>query len=478
MTWSAIFAVAVVALLVLYLTRHQPIARLPLPDGTELRLEYVTYGTEHRIPGAGRFRAWLSRQAQRWPQLNIPEYAAEYLHLEDEPQVVLWFTIFDPKSGTYSAGLSGLDIKAVNAPGYLASLHDDRDGSQPQPEWFYFATLPPMPNRPVTVNPYERRNPSLRVQVRIEAMNWSSEIVVANPAATTSFPEWQAEALPQTSRIGELDVVLQSLSVLTRDDGAKTVLPRVDVLQRGQSAPGLRFDRWLLTDATGNTGTVDVPPPLSERAWKMRTMVWRTGDYPFAANEGLMLGPVPMPGGGKFGVFPLPEMAANHGLRLAILLGPGWYVWKDGVFLEARGAVKPEEVATIRNRPDLKDALFINALTSIVVLLYEAEAGEPAKWSHAGLAAMAVRTLWGDHAYGLRTSRTDFLDHSFSGNVRVMVYEIAGWKGWPPAEGTAVQVQTVPVRPERVEFLIAPPSLPGVLLEQSNHGPGFSSSEE
>jgi hypothetical protein len=98
-----VFLVAVVAVgLAFYGTRHQPVARIPLPDGTELRLEYVTYGTEHRVAGAGRFKAWLSRQAQRWPRLNMPVYQAAYEYSSEEPQLMLCLPGSIPRRASFS----------------------------------------------------------------------------------------------------------------------------------------------------------------------------------------------------------------------------------------------------------------------------------------------------------------------------------------------------------------------------------------
>lgn len=87
-----------IAGLVWYFPQHEPVARMTLADGTELRVEYVTYGTEHRVPGAGQFKAWASRQAQRWPRLGISIYEAEYRHQTEEPELILWVTHFNPKT--------------------------------------------------------------------------------------------------------------------------------------------------------------------------------------------------------------------------------------------------------------------------------------------------------------------------------------------------------------------------------------------
>lgn len=455
---------ALVVGVVVYRPAHEPVARMALPDGTELRVEYVTYGTEHQIPGVGRFVAWASRLAARWPRLEISEQAAEYRYLTDTSQLVLWLTIYDPKARTFSPGLGGVHVQTVNEPDYLADLRLTRHPEDPKDyeELVAFDYMGPTPHLVLPVDPYDRRNAKLRL--RIEVAGAVSEMVVPNPAAKVRFPEWRTEALPQSRRIGELELVLRSLTTLRREDNQSLVVtPEFDVLFHGKLARGLTFDRWVFTDATGNKGTTDSPPPLSERAWKVETTLVRTGDYPFAADEGLMFGPVPMPDGGKYEVFSLPDEAANKGLRLAVLLGPGWYVWKGGTFLEARGAVTEGEAGAYRGRPEMKDALMINTTTSVVVFLFVGEADGSVKWIEGRLSSMVARTLWDDHAYGLPVGSGVSVTHSFPTKrvVETMVYEVSNWKGWPPAVGTPVRVQCVPlpVTPERVEFLVQPPKL-------------------
>jgi hypothetical protein len=197
--WKAVILLAVAVGLALFLIRHQPIARIPLPDGTELRLEYVTYGTEHHVPGAGRLRAWASRLAQRWPKLGIPVYQAEYSYRFQEPQLVLWFTQFDPKTGKFLPGLIwGLEVETGD--GYSVVGPADN----------FARDAPPMPHGAFCAAVYDRRKAELKLRLHIQ--NRTAVVSIPNPAANEHYPAWQPESLPQFRRVGELEVVLRSMA--------------------------------------------------------------------------------------------------------------------------------------------------------------------------------------------------------------------------------------------------------------------------
>jgi hypothetical protein len=309
-----------------YRPKHEPLRRIPLPDGTEVRLEYVTYGTDHRAPGAGRLAGWLSQQAQRWPRLEIPYEATEYQHETSDPVLGLWFTHFDPRTKAYIPGIEQkLSLSAVNSGDYL-EFESSRS-------WNPYGGVLPMPHLFVTCPRFERRKAN--VSLRVTMLGQTSELTVPNPAADVSFPQWKPEPLPQTRRMGELDLVLRSVS-FRRDEDGKLVTPPAlnpvfEVLHHGKESQGIDGGEMKWFDATGNQsiGQGDLLS-FSERAWKLRVTAFLVEGYPMSRSEGVVLDPVPLPGSGQIEFFRVPERGRKERLSMAIVVGPGRYVFQDG----------------------------------------------------------------------------------------------------------------------------------------------------
>jgi hypothetical protein len=161
-----------------YRHTHEPISRISLSDGTELRLEYVTYGTEHRIPGAGQLRSWLSRITERWERLNLPSLQSEYVTGTAVPASVLWFTHFDPRTGKFLPNVEEA-LRKVEVTG-AAELNGSLESRS--------SNLDPMPNAQIAVQRYDRRQTSIRLRLTVPE---KIEIDIPNPLAGTKFAEWK-----------------------------------------------------------------------------------------------------------------------------------------------------------------------------------------------------------------------------------------------------------------------------------------------
>jgi hypothetical protein len=499
-----------------YLNRHQPVACIPLSDGTELRLEYVTYGTEHRAPGAGRFRAWASGELyDRWPRLGIQPQVAEYHYSLKDPQLLLWFTHFDPRKKEFLFGWPEQVTVYPRDPKVQFGLDEiDRQGGYP------------MQHRVTAVGQFERRRPSLTLVVRIQGGK-TIDLVVANPAAEMQFPEWKAEPMPQR-RVGEVELLLRSFktsleqyeAVATpifaarQQGGEHLVLP----LGNPDEKAGLTLMDWLISDPTGNMLTYSsvgnrMSPAFDEKVWKVRAGVLRNERYPFANTDGLVLGPVPVPEAGKYHVFPLAKEETEGGLRLAVLLGPGRYVWRDGVFEEVGAGIADakEAKAFVGAGQRGDNTLRINIVTPTFVVFYLATENARGKkwmnmmWTKGGesvgisipgeaLGRNVVRLQWNGLSLGVRGRHPEswpdmIYDAENSGGI-VQEYFFAGQgyptRGYPytgeegfsfvsayplptwdeehnrppPPVGAPVTLQLVPVEKETVEFFVAPPKPP------------------
>jgi hypothetical protein len=352
----------------------------------------------------------------------------------------------------------------------------------------YYDRMLPMPHAIFTAQSYDRRKAEL--PLRVSCQGRTATFVVRNPLANAQFPAWQAEPLPQTRRVGEVEVVLRALtasrrspeSAITSDDddtphaGEKPDLSQltifnppaeveaeIAVLHDGREVPGLIFTDGLnIFDATGNEGDEQHPPPYSEPVWKVQKTMMRTEDFPFALTDGAAFGPVAMPGAGKGQVLSVPAERRKEGFRIVALLGPGSYVVQEGAILNSGRPLSEREFGDVPAAE--KDSVVINTPVPVVAILFVAPYPQ---WDTEGGTYHTVR-FWRDgrgSKMGPNGEREDAWradsHHTFAGNVIVAleIYDFGPDGTSAPPAGAPISIQIVPLREETVEFLVAPPKL-------------------
>lgn len=422
---------------------HQPIARLSLRDGTVLRLEYATYGTKHKVPGSGRFIAWASHFAERWPSLGITPRAANYTVSSDETALVLWFTTYDPRTRQYVDPVELMEIKLIeDGPNGRSEGGSDIKSDYPTPLMYS------------KIGVFDRRKADLRF--RITTMEGQvSDMVVPNPAAKIRFPEWQPEALPQTRHVAGLDLVLRSLKMSSDGVGfCGGLRPELEILDHGQKAAGLGWSFSTLVDATGNSSS-DRLLPLTESAWKLQTKVWRTDDYPFTEREGSTLGPVAMPGPGNYVILKTAER--DSVLPFAALFGPGHYRRQEGAFVRVGGVAEGEEEVIFGDSERAPTVELNLKAPALVFFSREGVYGyHEEKRKEAPLNVVRIKSAG-------RDQRVNLAKLKVFGSIEAEVYHFSSTgdrdAAGRPSPGTPVTVQLVSNKPEIVEFLIAPSSI-------------------
>lgn len=254
-----LFGVVLIGVIVAGLVRQTrsvgPAARFTMADGAELRLEYVTYGTHHVVPGAGKFAAWLSVKAQMLPHWRARSYDSEYSRDTDAPCPILWFTRRDPRTRVFLS-FSGTSYISMAAP------YADQTVSA--------GGAPPMPSASCEVPCYDRRKPTFRV--RLHNSGQAFDFDVKSPVAGATFPEWKPEPLPQTRYMGKYEVVLRSLELTRWGDGVLRAVPHVEVFEAGEVLTHWE-PTYNLSDATGNETRAWIGTdilPLTESAWKVK----------------------------------------------------------------------------------------------------------------------------------------------------------------------------------------------------------------
>jgi hypothetical protein len=458
--------------LALFPPLHKPVARVPLPDGTELRLEYVTYGTVHRVPGLGKFRAWVAGQLEaRWPRLGVTSGVAEYVYESEYPELRLWFTRYDPRRRKFLPDVNlPLDVEEVNAlegTPFLVPHVPDSPGSPGTTHEYE----QPMPHCLVGMGNYERRRPVVHLRVRIQGQ--TAVLAVPNPAAKLPFPVWQAEPLPQTRRIGKVDLVLRELRPRMPDEdgvelptgdegkGPRAVEPVFEVLRDGEPAQVLDLWDGVFVDPTGNRSSLSTLPSLSERVWKLQANVRRNESYPFDETEGLLRGPVPLPGRQRYHVFELSKDEVTQGLRLVALVGPGHYLWQDGEFVAAGEPFSEKAEADAFFNGGLADdgSLRINAAAHVLVVLFQAgKYHSRTKWGRADL--IVARGKCDSPDFALWNFAPDTVQNNVPplGLSSAFCYQLKVPDAGNGTEATPqTTVQVVPVNLEPVEFFVEAP---------------------
>lgn len=429
--------------------KHEPVARWTLPSGSELRLEYVTYGTQHRIAGAGVFLAWLSQTANGWLPLRLPYYQAEYRVEDTEfPCPVLWFTLLDSQTGKLSQSKIG-NVEVLAEPGAvrLRSLNGNMS-----------TTNGPFPCAAFRITAYPRRAESIRLRIDL-----GSQIVegnIPNPARGQLFVEWKPEPLPQIRRVGTREFTLNKLTLHRWTDGPPKGLLQFGATftirePSGEEASDFNVGSELL-DATGNKH-IEVLP-MDEPAWKIRAYFRRNGGYPFAANEGLTFGPVEMPGPGEHREFEIPAAERKNGIRFAALVGKGSYVWEDGKYLTGFAAVPAPGEANGAYGPGSHVRLVQTFSEPALMLLLDGKPTE--KWLKCS-GQIVVRLHLGGKGYEMHGGGGGGSTDG-NGNQKIEKQFNAPWDTQGnrlPLSGP-VSIQIVPVEPEIVEFIVAPPPLP------------------
>ena len=424
--------------------KHEPVARWALPDGTELRLEYVTYGTKHRIPGVGALGAWSSQMANRWLHLRLPYYQAEYRVEDTEfPCPVVWFTLLNPQTGKLSQpNITG--VAALAEPGAirLRSLNGNSSNGNL-----------PFPCAAFRITAYPRRTENIRL--RIDLGGQIIEGNIPNPARGQSYVEWKPEPLPQTRRVGTREFTLKELELFRWKEGPPKGLVQFsstfDIRDAsGDVSGGFNVGRELL-DATGNLHLEILP--LDEPAWKVRATFRRSGGYPFAANEGIILGPVEMPGPGAYGEFEIPAAEKKNGIRLVAIVGAGHFVWQDGKFLTAETAMSSSGTAMAGYGPGRHVCLDQSFSQPGLILLLEGTSVE--KWMK-NSSQIVVRLHVGGKGYEMHSGGGG------GGNEHLEKLFNAPWdeRGNRIPLSGPVSIQIVAVEPETAEFIVAPPKLP------------------
>lgn len=302
-----------------------------MPDGSVLRIEGMSWGTNHRLkferPPSTSWAFWERRQTSLGRGSS-------------QPELMVWMTRHDARSGRsldfdWWAGSTVIDatgepIADQNAFHWQLGNHGSSSSGGIRPfraeskrfdTWLVGSSF----------TAFRTDHGRFKLQVR----NTSGEIVATFDLTHPSPPvihEWKAEELPATVKHGDVAVTLQRLrpspSNWTDSDGAKRkswhFSPVASVELNGSPTNDWQIALLEITDPLGNRSSSSQRNiSTREPVWKVTLGAYRTANSQFTAAETWTVTDLPLPG--KDVVQPLTDSRSIGGVSvtLAAIAGGG-----------------------------------------------------------------------------------------------------------------------------------------------------------
>lgn len=286
---------------------RDPLAKASLPDGTELRLVHVAFGTQPNIPYGSTFQNRIRM-----------EPANAFGSSNSNAGLWIVLTSFEPARTRFEdPRVAGAQIVE---PGSPYGLHSDQ--------------VSPAGNRPYTVVhfPVVPRRPKT-FEIRVNLPHRTASLTVPNPAFVESLPAPKAASLPQTaSTIGATVTLEKVVTEISPPAGnfqpGLRAWPKVKAT-RASGVSGLYSTSFRWSDTTGNRRSTMWAMPWSEPVWRLEVDVEQTATFPFPPDQISVLGQVNVPAAGQVSVVPSPPAFASKGVTQILVLGPGAYQLHD-----------------------------------------------------------------------------------------------------------------------------------------------------
>ncbi len=342
----------VVALVVESLPRRVPSFRMP--DGSILRLEYVTYQRTPRLVWLKKAKDWMTAKLGR-PVLSHPFAAPGSL--------VFWISRKEKETGKYLAFGSVSRVAAVDshgcefdAEGFMmvhagAWMSGGRGLPNAPPGSKYILTSAVLPVVP-------KRERTFELRLFDDTRELLGRFEVQNPLYRR-YPTWQPDALPVKRSKGDLTVELAGCSNRwVSSDVDNLPIKFFSLAPVFRIPPGWELSHFDIEDATGNRGAASVyevmerrmrllqgwlptPPPklfqlcTGESAWQLRAAFFRTAEGPFATNEIWSIPNFQIPRPGVARVLTGSRTWQRATVRLCAVSGAGSFAYSNGVPVNA-----------------------------------------------------------------------------------------------------------------------------------------------
>ena len=411
-----------------------PLAKIPLKDGTELRLVNVSEGDVFRVYSSDTFNDRI-----RVPQ---PAYYMGNSNSRSGPGVWLVYSQFSPQRERFWAPqIKSFEVTEPGTSTVYRGIMDPSPDLSLVHDTVHFPVIP-------------RRIPSLQVKITLGGSGETIETTIPNPVYRPNAPTWKGEALPMRKIVDGATVAVEKITFgksRTTANGKSTeypaAFPSIKVTESGASkdAFGTAYE-W--SDATGNTIHSGVLP-FSESVWKLKVTFTESGTYPFPPKQIHSLGTIKVPGPGQVLTLKVPKELQSLGITDALVMGPGNYR-RDAntITLIGGGGTAAQVVAKTKGY----SPSHIGALSTWEIHLYSQASGgvrneRPALRVH--------------HKSGLIESNS----HGSSANGYMNIENWSGYrtKDGPVPAGDDLEIDMVIPKTRVAEFLINRPEPPASL---------------
>ncbi len=328
MSWPKLIVASIIAALVIgsigfatsKLLRQEAVPTVTLTDGTQLRIERATVGTNHVFSADPIWKETLRRKLPVAWQSLLGKPAFNRSATTHASELVLWLTQFDPVTGrSFLPKISSLEV--IDDHGYAHYCGASGSSSSPG--------APPVSHHYIPVFP--RRQEVFAI--RFNDGKTRRELTLRNPAVWRGS-EWQPSPLPQTKQVGDLEVTLPRIVPRGPVYGGRYYYDfPFEVKRGGRREPFWEADSLIMTDATGNQNNYSLSP--FEPAWNLQAKLIRSAQSKFSAAEVVRLTHSAAPEPGEVLTLTNISAIATNGIAFAALTGPGQFDFADGICVAA-----------------------------------------------------------------------------------------------------------------------------------------------
>ena len=410
-------ALAAAALLLLRPRAPRP-GTATLPDGKQIIVQAVTYGTNHAfVHGSevvGKIQKYLPFTRGLLPPLLAMTTTTS------EEFLIVWYSLYDPATEKY-----------LSVPVDTFSVIDEHGCAFPVNQWGGNQGTPTFSASSAYVRVFPRRQKTFTGRMKL--FNYPPvDLRIQNPLPPI-IKEWTPEPLPVTHNTNNLAVTLKGVKVDKASGYAYTDFKIVE--------DGVARDEWYspavnFRDAAGNSHYRALCP--HERTWKVEVDLYKTAKAPFPESAIWRIPNVTVPKSGEFHQFTNETRIGGVSLNPIALCGAGSFVFSNNVCVSAAPWKEGQAETSSTRSYGLRDVrldfsskhpsliIRVNGWRTSSELLIRRQSPEGAR---------------GPYQFQFRGSAGDMCRFELN----------------KPLVGERVHLEFIPQQPVRVEFLIQPP---------------------
>jgi hypothetical protein len=414
-------------------TAAAPLAMIPLPDGTELRLVATSVGPKFHVRSTDDFEdRVISTAPTRYRSSSTVGSGGDNASW-------LVFSVYSPTTNTFTHP-SFRYFEILDNPGTMPFAGNCTMASGQSDH------MPPI--NPVAFEVIPRR--SAKLKVRFEYRNRMIESEIPNPFLDLTTPAFHAEPVPHTKIVDGATFEFLgvsshpfSRSVNGRTTKGQTVSAKLTAKVSAMPGQGLEISSQFF-DPTGNEITHGMLP-MGDRVWGLRVTAQEPSDFPFPPEQRIVLGKFSVPGAGQILKLDVPPKLAVKGVGEIFVLGTGRFNWADGTIT---GPGNATAMQTARSKYSVRGQC---QTTGVGIVMF---AEQPS----------SLDKLGGFLRMRAAGERIAFRSSSSSGSGSISTLSLSDYhspKTGAPKPGEDLEIEFVFPKSRTAEFYFERPKLPG-----------------